>query len=50
MVMIEIECPADDERHGDCAGVHDEHVLQAKREQSAGWQAFVDGMDLVRLR
>ena len=31
--------------HGDGAGVHDEHVLQAEREQLRRRQHLVDGMD-----
>ena len=36
--------PADDERHGDRAGVHREHVLQAERGQPAQRRDLVDGV------
>ena len=41
----ELQRPPDDQRHGDGAGVHDEHVLQAEREQLRRRQHLVDGMD-----
>ena len=40
----ELQHPADDQRHGDGAGVHDEHVLQAEGEELRCGQHLVDGM------
>ena len=39
------ERAADDQRHGDRTGVHDQHVLQPEREQLGYRQHLVDGMD-----
>ena len=41
----ELERAADDQRHGDGAGVHHQHVLQAEREQLGCGKHLVDGMD-----
>ncbi|MNN01450.1 hypothetical protein D3C81_1140670 [compost metagenome] len=39
----QLESTADDQRHGDGARIHDEHVLQAQGKQFASWQDFIDG-------
>ncbi len=38
----QLEGAADDQRHGDCAGVHHEHMLQAKGEELMGRFDAVD--------
>ena len=43
---LKLERAADDQGHGDGAGIHDKDVLQAQREQLGRWQHFVHGVDL----
>src|SRR5690606_21541605 len=40
----QLQCTADDERHGDGPCIHDQHMLKAKREKTRGRQHLVDGM------
>ena len=41
----QLQRPADDEGHGDRAGIHDQHMLQPERQQTRNRQDFVDWMD-----
>ena len=41
----ELERTADDQRHGDGAGVHHQHVLQAQCREARRRQSFVDRVD-----
>ncbi len=45
----QLQGAADDKRHGHRAGIHDQHVLQAQREELGGRQHLVYGMN-ARLR
>jgi hypothetical protein len=41
----QLERPADDQRHGNRAGIHHQHMLQAERQQARRRQDLVDRMD-----
>ncbi len=42
----QLQGAADDERHGDGAGIHHQHMLQAQGREPAGRKFLVNGMDL----
>ena len=46
LVLRHFQRGAEDQRHGDRVGVHDQHVLQSENEQARRGQDFIDGMGL----
>jgi hypothetical protein len=49
LLLGQLQCAADDQRHRDGAGVHHQHMLQADQEHLPRGQQGVDGVDFARI-